>query len=90
MNEEQKGCYFWINQDTPEDERCMSVMCIKCHDEHHPDLGGFWDFANGCGPWDIVCDECGHTIRKYIDHEAELMKEIDDAFRTFVGKEEHE
>lgn len=87
MTTPHKGCYFWIDSRIPEDERRMSVMCTKCHDEHHPTMGGYYDFANGIGPWDIICGECGEILRKHVDQEKQFMDEIDEALNKIFKQE---
>lgn len=43
----------------------MSVMCVGCHEEKHPDLGWHWPGSQkGYGPFDFVCNICGKTIWK--------------------------
>lgn len=67
MDEQRENCYFWLDARVPEDERTMSVMCVKCHDEKFPALGWLWEGSkNGYGPHDYVCDMCGHVIKKAV------------------------
>jgi hypothetical protein len=60
-----ENAYFFMDMRQPEDERTMSCMCERCHDEKHPDLGWFWEGElKGYGPYAIICDICGKIIHK--------------------------
>lgn len=61
-------CYFWIDYQIPEEDRCMSVMCVKCHQEKMPDAGWFYPGSKeGYGPFDYICQLCGTIIHKAED-----------------------
>lgn len=58
-----EDCYFWADSSIPEDERTMSVLCVKCRDKELPDVGWFWKGSLlGYGPFDFICSICGHVI----------------------------
>ena len=57
-----ESCYFFIDQETPIEEQRILIHCIKCHDEHFPDQGMFWD--NGYGPYEFKCNYCGKIIHQ--------------------------
>ena len=59
-----KGCYFSIDDSVPEEERCFTVHCSDCHDNHFPELGWYWPDVKGYGPYDIICDNCGKIIHQ--------------------------
>ena len=52
-----KNCYFYIDENIPEDERCMTVICELCHKK--TPKGWFWEGANrGYGRYNVYCDLC--------------------------------
>jgi formylmethanofuran dehydrogenase subunit E len=56
-------CYFFVDMKTPEEERTMSVMCVKCHDEKMPETGWFYrGSVEGYGPFTYKCEICGELI----------------------------
>lgn len=56
-------CYFFVDIEVPEEERSMSIMCIKCHDETKPDTGWYYKGSvEGYGPFVYKCDICGEVI----------------------------
>lgn len=62
---EDKDCYLFIDLDVPEEHRCMSIMCVKCHDEKMPDCGSFHEGSKlGYSNYDWICDLCGEIIHK--------------------------
>ena len=76
MTTNAAGCWFWIDCQVPEDKRKVSPLCSKCREEKHPGVGSYWNFADGCGPWDIVCQECHAILHKHVDPETALLEEI--------------
>ena len=59
-----EDCWFWMDENIPEEERTMNVLCRKCH-EQFPKLGWFWEGSkHGYGPYDFICKKCGHEIHK--------------------------
>lgn len=63
-----ESVWFWVDC-RKEDDRCMSTMCQKCHDEKAKDIGWFWHGSLGYGPFDIVCDLCGEKIHEHKQEE---------------------
>ena len=62
MDRRRENCYLWFDPEVPEDQRTMNVHCEQCHIKH-PDLGWFWEGSRlGYGPFDFICNECGHVI----------------------------
>jgi hypothetical protein len=60
-----EDCYFFIDIEVPEDEQHMEVLCIGCHDEHHPELGWFWKGSEfGYGPWEYICCKCKRNVNE--------------------------
>lgn len=59
-----ESCYFFIDAEAPVEEQHMLVHCVKCHDEHFPQQGTFWEGANGYGPFVFKCDYCGKIIHQ--------------------------
>lgn len=58
-------CYFFVDVEQPEENRCMSVLCVKCHDDDFPDLGWFYrGSVEGFGPFTYECCKCGDIIYK--------------------------
>jgi hypothetical protein len=56
-------CYFWIDNQVPEEERIMNVMCVDCHVDSQHDSGWFWEGSKkGYGPYEYKCDKCGKII----------------------------
>lgn len=69
-----QDCYFFIdlNEAVPEDKQKVSVLCIPCRNEHHPDTGWFWNGSNsGYGPWDYICCKCGQKVHEHQDENLE-------------------
>lgn len=63
-----ESCYFFIDmtqEDIPDDQRKISVLCVDCRNKHWPDTGWFWDGEQGYGPWDYKCSKCGHLIHQH-------------------------
>lgn len=63
-----ENCYFYIDQNLPEEQKAVEAMCCKCHEmPENSALGGwFWPGSvKGYGPYDIVCNLCGHKIYVY-------------------------
>lgn len=57
-----EDCYLWIDENIPEDEQTMNVLCTKCH-EKEPELGWFWEGSkHGYGPFEFICNKCGHIV----------------------------
>jgi len=62
---EKENCYWFVDNNLPENERKMAALCEKCHDEKYKDLGWFWPGAQkGYGPYDIICTFCKKIINK--------------------------
>lgn len=60
-----EDCFFYIDCRTPKDEQYMSVMCVQCHDEKHPDMGWFWPGTKkGYGPFEYKCAICGKMVHQ--------------------------
>lgn len=58
-----ENCYFWTDE-TQAEEETINVLCVKCHDEQYSTLGWFWDGERlGYGPFDFICNKCGHIIQ---------------------------
>ena len=58
-----ENCYFYINEEVPEAERDVKVLCEKCHDEKFPTKGWFWEGSKrGYGPFDFICSECNCIV----------------------------
>lgn len=58
-----EDCYFFMDMRQPEDIRSMACLCIKCHDEKHPNLGWSWaGTIRGYGPFLYKCSECDKII----------------------------
>ena len=56
-------CYFFIDCRVSEEKRCMSVMCVECHDQKYPEMGWFWPGSQkGYGPFQYVCSICGKVV----------------------------
>ncbi len=60
-----EDCYFFVDIEQPEAERCMSVLCVECHDQHLPDTGWFHEGSKeGYGPFDYQCCKCGKYLHR--------------------------
>lgn len=71
-----QNCYFFVDLSIPEKDRCISALCIQCHDAKLPDTGWFYNgMKEGYGPFDFKCSICGNFIHKANDDENE-QKEI--------------
>lgn len=67
---EKKDCYFFVDpdQNVPENEKTMKVLCVECRDQHMPDTGWFYPGSTeGYGPYDYQCSECENFIHKAND-----------------------
>lgn len=70
-----QDCYFFVDLSIPEEERTISVMCVKCHDEEMPETGWFYrGSAEGYGPFDYQCELCGQFVHKVSDDEDDQEK----------------
>lgn len=59
----KEDCYFYIDQNIPEDERPISVLCKQCYEKNK--VGWFWEGSKiGYGPYDINCSKCNKQIYK--------------------------
>ena len=79
------GCWFWIDESVPEHQRCMSVMCQDCKTKSQHKIGSYYDFKNGVGTWDIVCDECKTVLWKHEPPEDEVLDDLDRVFDEYFG-----
>jgi len=62
---QKENCWFWIDKDLPEDQQKINVLCQTCHETKFQDLGWFWEGSRlGYGPFDFICEKCGHIISK--------------------------
>jgi len=60
--ERKEDCYIYSDNEIPEDQRAINILCEKCHLEF-PNLGWFWEGSKlGYGPYDFVCSKCEHVI----------------------------
>ena len=60
-------CYFFMDLDehVPEEERCLSTLCVSCREQHYPDTGWFYNGEKeGYGPWEIRCQMCDAIINE--------------------------
>lgn len=62
-----QDCYFFFdsekNQNIPEGQQKLSVICLPCRDEHYPGVGWFWKGSKeGYGPWKYICCQCGNDV----------------------------
>jgi len=74
-------CYFFIdpNPKIPDEERTMSVLCVKCHDEDVPDTGWFYKGSKeGYGNFDYQCCHCGKFIHRANEEDEEEKIETPD------------
>lgn len=70
-----QNCYFFVDPTVPEEERTISVMCVKCHDEEMPETGWFYRGSEeGYGPFDYQCELCGKFVHKVSDDEDDKEK----------------
>lgn len=76
MNEKTKSldCYFFVDmdEDIPEEQRCIDVLCIECQEKHYPNTGWFHPgaelgYAEGA-EW--KCKVCG-KILNYVEKSTE-------------------
>jgi hypothetical protein len=71
-----EDCYFWVDDSVAEEDRNMSVLCLKCRDEKMPDVGWLWKGSFfGYGPFDFICSLCGHVVYSPNHNEKEDKKE---------------
>lgn len=88
---EDQDCYFMVDDDPniAEEQRAMKVLCLKCRDEHYPEVGWLYHGSvDGYGPFDFFCDVCGEVIHKHVeeDESDELTDEQLDRLRnTLLG-----
>ena len=62
----QEDCYFFIDENIPEEERPVSVLCKSCHKDNQ--IGWFWQGSKrGYGPYDIKCSKCNRYVYKLKD-----------------------
>jgi hypothetical protein len=73
---EPDGCWFWVDCRVPEGDRKMSALCGGCRTAKHPGVGSYWDFRDGCGPWDVVCGECGAVLHKHVAPGEEFLAAV--------------
>ena len=60
-----KDCYFFVDHEVPIQERKISVLCVKCHDEKMPETGMFYEGSKeGYGPFNYKCCLCGELVHK--------------------------
>lgn len=65
-----EDCYFFIDFMQPEEKRCMSILCVECHDKYMPDTGWLWKGSqDGYGPFDYQCHKCNRYIHKTDEEE---------------------
>lgn len=63
----KEDCYFFIDQNIPEEERPISVLCKKCHESKQ--VGWFWEGSKrGYGIYDIMCSDCKQYVYKIERH----------------------
>ena len=72
-----EGCWF---HSVPNEDSVI-VLCAQCHESWF--VGSYWDFNNGCGPWDIVCSKCAKLLHKYVSPQEQAVQEIDTIFDDF-------
>jgi hypothetical protein len=69
MSEEQikQDCYFYTDQNLDVSEQTIKTMCVECY--KNSDVAcWFWEGSRlGYGPFNFICDTCGHTIHKKKD-----------------------
>lgn len=59
------NCYLFIDIETPEEDRTISVLCIDCHDEKMPETGVFYNGSEeGYSNFDWKCCICNKMIHK--------------------------
>lgn len=64
MNKKE-NCYIYVSPDSADDS-CMNILCEECHKKNP--VGWFWEGAKlGYGPYDFICDTCGHIIHKKLE-----------------------
>ena len=59
-----EDCYFFIDPDpsVPEEQKTMSILCVKCHRDT-PDVGWFYQGSkDGYGPFVYECTRCNKMI----------------------------
>jgi hypothetical protein len=62
MTKAKEDCYLWMDQKVPADQRTIKILCEQCHLKF-PELGWFWEGSRlGYGPFDFICDQCGHVV----------------------------
>lgn len=69
-----QDCFFYVDmeQDVPDEEKCISVLCVKCRKEKYPDAGWFWAGSKlGYGPWPYSCNVCGLDVSQDQDEKVE-------------------
>jgi len=75
--EQDLDCFLFVDLETPEEERTMSVTCVECHEEKIPDTGFFYEGSKeGYSDYDWVCCFCGKIIHKSSEEEKD-GKEIE-------------
>ena len=61
-DKQKEDCYFYTDASLPESEQVIQVMCVGCVRERQLD-GWFWEGSRlGYGPFDFICNLCGHVI----------------------------
>jgi hypothetical protein len=59
----QEDCYFFVDENIPENIRPMSALCVECH--KNKEVGWFWEGSSrGYYIYDIKCSVCGKDIYK--------------------------
>lgn len=67
-----ENCYFFVDmeQDVPDDQRCVSVLCVECRTQHYPNAGWFWEGSTqGYGRWAYNCYVCGKDVSQDTNEE---------------------
>lgn len=59
----KEDCYFFIDENIPEENRTISALCTECH--KNKEIGWFWEGSKrGYYKYNIKCSDCGKYVYK--------------------------
>lgn len=77
------GCYFSLDCISGTTETRVTPLCQECRDAVPAKSASYWDFKDGCGPWNVNCSQCDKLLWEHVSLYDEIMEDIDLAFAPF-------